>query len=358
MVETDKPGLPATPEESPSPGRYNLRREKSESMESILTFVSNSMKNKRTFDPELDESDDETGPFSRVLLDEMESMRLKTAYFMEQSFFGFLYFYFFMALSVSSALIFICTTYENIYRFEDKFSNALDIIEYVVTSLFLGDWCLSLFIAQNKLQFLFSFFSIVDLLTVVSVFSVIGVTCPSYPSIDSFGSATYYVICGLGTTRILRALRIRKQLVHVEDEVKRFTYDMILTIVVMILFNSAVMQYLERHEPGNDLPFNTWMYYMVITITTVGYGDITPHSELGRIYCMAMVSFAIILVPKMTNELIDLINKESVYHRAHYKPGTCFTAFSTAPEALESYGAGCTTWPDPPSPPLRTPGPP
>jgi hypothetical protein len=63
---------------------------------------------------------------------------------------------------------------------------------------------------------------------------------------------------------------------YVEDEVQKFLYDMILTIIIMIIFDAALIQYLESHTESNNLDFNTWMYFMVITITTVGYGDITP----------------------------------------------------------------------------------
>lgn len=78
---------------------------------------------------------------------------------------------------------------------------------------------------------------------------------------------------------------------------------------------------------------------MVVTIATVGYGDVTPHTTLGRFqgvsgfivfilviykrFCMtiamAMISFAIITVPKLTNELIEKMAQQSVYSRAHYR---------------------------------------
>ena len=63
-------------------------------------------------------------------------------------------------------------------------------------------------------------------------------------------------------------------------------------------------------------------YYMLVTVTTVGYGDITPKTDLGRFAAMAMICFAIITVPKMTNELIEMMSLQSVYARAVYMPSS------------------------------------
>jgi hypothetical protein len=59
---------------------------------------------------------------------------------------------------------------------------------------------------------------------------------------------------------------------------------------------------------------------MLVTITTVGYGDITPQSVCGRFYAMGMIIVAIITVPQMTNELLDKMSKQSIYERATYEP--------------------------------------
>ena len=59
---------------------------------------------------------------------------------------------------------------------------------------------------------------------------------------------------------------------------------------------------------------------MIVTCTTVGYGDITPKTEWGRFAAMAMISFAIITVPQMTNELMEKMGMQSVYARAQYVP--------------------------------------
>lgn len=78
------------------------------------------------------------------------------------------------------------------------------------------------------------------------------------------------------------------------------------------------MQYLESHV--QDHPFHTWMYYTVVTICTIGYGDISPFSTLGRFAAMFLILFAIIFVPQQSNELIEKMSILSVYARKHYKP--------------------------------------
>jgi hypothetical protein len=78
------------------------------------------------------------------------------------------------------------------------------------------------------------------------------------------------------------------------------------------------MQYLEIQE--QKLEFHTWMYFLVVSISTVGYGDISPISTLGRFMAMFFICFAIIFVPQQSNELIENMNRISFYARSHYTP--------------------------------------
>ena len=84
----------------------------------------------------------------------------------------------------------------------------------------------------------------------------------------------------------------------------------------MILFFAAVLQFLESQH--QDLEFHTWMYGAWITLATVGYGDVVPHSTLGRIADMIFISMAIVTIPKITNELFEKMKLQSVYMRSSY----------------------------------------
>lgn len=244
--------------------------------------------------------------------DHIEIFRIKVKKFMNTTSFGRAYADALMVLSVLSCFLFIYLTYghEDLVMF--------DIIEMALASLFSFDWLLSFFIADHRVEFVNSFFSMVDLLTVIPIWITFNSKQVTYPEVKSFHDMFLYFLFGLNTTRILRALRIHKKLMFVEDEVARALGNIILTVVVMLLFGSAVMQYLEEHE--QHLPFHTWMYAVWVTVSTVGFGDISPSSPLGRMAVMIIIGFAVIQVPKMTNDLLAKMALTSVYARVVYIP--------------------------------------
>jgi hypothetical protein len=86
-----------------------------------------------------------------------------------------------------------------------------------------------------------SFFSVVDLMTSIPIFATYNTTCPNIHESKSIITVIYYILCGLSTTRILRALRFRREFNLMEDEVQRFLATMGLCIAVMILFSELLL---------------------------------------------------------------------------------------------------------------------
>lgn len=163
----------------------------------------------------------------------------------------------------------------------------------------------------------------IDLMTVVPILTLNGNNdhCKNYDTADYMNlrniQAVYFILCGLGTTRILRALRIRRVMTLIEDEVHQYLARIFVNIAVMILFCAALVHYLE---PAQGFQFHVWTYYLVVTVSTVGYGDVTPDTMLGRFAAMLIIIFAIITVPQITNELIAKLTSRSVFARARYAP--------------------------------------
>lgn len=79
----------------------------------------------------------------------------------------------------------------------------------------------------------------------------------------------------------------------------------------------SVIMFLEND--AQPYQFHTWMYFMVITTATVGYGDISPSTVVGRFAIMIMIAISIVTVPKMTNDLVKIMSTTSVYRRRFYK---------------------------------------
>ena len=250
-------------------------------------------------------------------IDPAEKTRLKLKKFYATSLFGRVYDRVLLILSILSCMEYIYGTYLHAHkRYQIIQLTWFGYFEMGLAFIFGCDWLLFFFLADRKIKFITSFYSMIDLLTIIPIWVSRYTTCPAYSSIDGIETAVIYVLCGLNPTRIMRALRIRKQLVTIEDAVDRALGEMILTISVMLLFNAALMQYLEAEiQPFH---YHTWTYYLWVTTATVGYGDIAPKSDLGRVACMGMICFAIIQVPKMTNDLLDKMKLQSIYARLHH----------------------------------------
>lgn len=250
---------------------------------------------------------------------QIDAFRLRLKKFMTTSLFGKTYTDALLVLSILSSVQFVYTTYLNPQGGNHgKQMQILDVVEKFIAALFSVDWLLSFFLADHKSEFVKSFFSMVDLLTVVPIWITSGFAPVAYNDVSTLFDVVLYLLYFLNTTRILRALRLHRKIMLIEDEVKRATANIILSVLVMLLFDAAMLQYLEDHV--QPLDFHTWMYAMWVTISTVGFGDISPQSALGRVAIMCVIAFAIIQVPKMTNDLLAKMALTSVYARLFYIP--------------------------------------
>lgn len=244
---------------------------------------------------------------------------------------GKVYQYAQIVISVLSCLEFIMQTY--IERMNPNELHYAQSIEIAFAIVFIADWCLNFILADHAVNFFFrcspysalfrlsspcpSFFSVVDVMTVVSVLSTLGRTQPTSSEVVDGRSCVLYVLFGMKTVRILRAIRFGGMLNGIKDAVERHIAEVSLDISIMILFFTALMQYLERTSQPYE--YHTWIYYIWVTIATVGYGDITPQTTVGRFAAMGMIAFALISIPRMTNELIEKMKLQSVYARASYQ---------------------------------------
>jgi hypothetical protein len=222
-------------------------------------------------------------------------------------------------VSVLSLLHFITRTYLTDRREYEDVIMVYDVIEWFLGAAIAFDWFLQYLLVERKLLYLSSFYSIVDLCSVLSIFTRWGREQPSQNGIDSINSFFLYIIFGMDTTRILRALRLRRLIDDtVVDPVDRFVGVMSLIMSIFILFAAALVQYLE--QDNQKIPYHTWAYFIWIITATVGYGDMGAQSTPGRYAIISIIAWAVFTVPRMTNELLELMAMQSVYSRMSYVP--------------------------------------
>lgn len=183
---------------------------------------------------------------------------------------------------------------ESVTTFEERYGGLLRALEWFFTVAFTFEYLLRVYSARNRRRYIFSFFGAVDLLAVV----------PTYLSLILPG-AQYGLV--LRSLRLLRVFRVLK-LVHFLDDADllvralRASREKILVflfgVLNLVLIVGAAMYVIEGPASGIDsIPLG--VYWAIVTLTTVGYGDFVPVTAIGRSMAalLMITGYAIIAVP-------------------------------------------------------------
>ena len=189
-----------------------------------------------------------------------------------------------VAVVMLDSVLYMRLQYGTLFRYAEWFFTILFTIEYILR------W----FSAPNRFRYAFSFFGIVDLLSVL----------PSYLSLV-FGGVQYLLVIRI--LRILRVFRVLKLNTYMQQagflasalktsqqKITVFFLSLVLLVTIFGLFVYVV----EGPENGfTSIPIS--IYWAVVTVTTTGYGDMSPKTPIGQaIASMVMITgYAIIAVP-------------------------------------------------------------
>ncbi len=175
-----------------------------------------------------------------------------------------------------------------------RYGRVLGILEWFFTILFTAEYLLRLACIGRPWRYAVSFFGIVDLLAIL----------PTYLSLLFPGSQALLVIRILRVLRIFRVFKLVQFLSEAEIMARalRASFRKILvfifTVSTLVVVFGSVM-YLVEGEANGFTSIPRSIYWAIVTMTTVGYGDISPQTPLGQtIAAIVMVlGFAIIAVP-------------------------------------------------------------
>jgi len=168
------------------------------------------------------------------------------------------------------------------------------VLEWLFTIVFTLEYGLRLWSIERPLRYATSFYGLVDLLCIL----------PTYVSLLLPGSEHLLAIRVLRLLRVFRIFRLMRfvseanLLITALRESRRKITVFLATVLSLIVVAGSLMYVIEGPENGyTSIPAS--MYWAIVTVTTVGYGDISPKTGLGRLIASALMitGYAILAVP-------------------------------------------------------------
>jgi voltage-gated potassium channel len=202
-------------------------------------------------------------------------------------------------------------------------------LEWGFTVLFALEYATRIYCHPQPRKYVFSFYGLVDLLSVLPAF--IALLLPE---------AQFLLV--IRVVRMLRVFRVLKLTPYMSQAnfllvalrgSKQKIVVFLLTVSTLVVICGALMYVIEGPEYGfTSIPMS--MYWAVVTLTTVGFGDMVPHSTLGKgLASLIMITgYSIIAVPTgiFTAELANAMRPDSLLHpcptctKDHHEPGAAF----------------------------------
>ena len=199
-----------------------------------------------------------------------------------------------VALLIAIVVSIVAVCLESVASIRAQYGPLLRALEWAITILFTVEYILRLYSVRQPWRYALSFFGIVDLLSIL----------PTYLSFFIAGSQSLLVIRALRLLRVFRILKLahfvgeaRLLRAALHASIRKITVFLgaVLTIVIIV---GALMYLIEGGDNGfSSIP--QAIYWAIVTMTTVGYGDIAPQTILGKVLAsfVMIMGYAIIAVP-------------------------------------------------------------
>jgi voltage-gated potassium channel len=197
----------------------------------------------------------------------------------------------------------LTVTLESVKSIGEKHHLLFEVLEWSFTIIFTLEYLVRIYISQKPFKYIFSYIGIIDMLAFM----------PTYLILLFPGGQYFIVLRGLRLLRMFRILKmihylkeIRTLLESIKNSIPKISIFLLFIIILVTILGSA-MYVIEGSENGfKDIPNS--IYWAIVTLATVGYGDITPITPLGKILAsiIILIGYSIIAIPTsiITSEII------------------------------------------------------
>jgi voltage-gated potassium channel len=183
---------------------------------------------------------------------------------------------------------------ESVESLDAKFGELFYYGEWIITIFFTLEYILRIITIKKPSSYIFSFYGIIDFLS----------TIPLYLSFFIVGSNALLTVRALRLLRIFRILKITRYIGEsnklskaLADSKTKISIFLFAVIIVCII--AGTLMYLVEGEEGGFRNIPVSIYWCIVTLTTVGYGDIAPITPLGQLIAaiIMIMGYGIIAVP-------------------------------------------------------------
>jgi voltage-gated potassium channel len=197
-----------------------------------------------------------------------------------------------LLVTIVASVLAVCL--DSVVSIRQEYSAELTAAEWIFTGLFTVEFALRLFSVRSPFGYVFSFYGLVDLLAIL----------PSYLSLFLPGTQHLLVIRILRLLRVFRVLKLGRyvsesqMLVSAIKNSRPKIFVFLFTVLTLVVVIGAAMYMIEGPAHGFD-SIPRAMYWAIVTLTTVGYGDITPETVPGQILSsiLMILGYGIIAIP-------------------------------------------------------------
>jgi voltage-gated potassium channel len=199
-----------------------------------------------------------------------------------------------MVLIGAILLSVVAVMMESVEVLRGRYFDALRTLEWVLTTLFTAEYGLRLWASPSTRRYVTSFYGVVDLLAVI----------PTYVSALVPGAQYLLVVRLLRVLRVFRVLKLTNYLSEADvlqealRASRRKITVFIFAVTTLVVILGSLMYLVEGGENGfTSIPKS--IYWAIVTLTTVGYGDISPKTNLGQTLAavIMIIGYGIIAVP-------------------------------------------------------------